>query len=317
MEGTYPDQKQEYHLELPYCGSISPLHYVAPPATNYENEPARLRYIIFPTPDSSRVIKLSCPIRPGALEESYSVEWQTSTGDGLTTLENSAHYDFPVNISPSQPVYRCRVSIQHRNDQEDTIPYNGPEIMIEKKGEVVVLKIMLEYKEMSSLQHYNNRTLSFIAVLATIDSDIQNVNITKGENANFTCNFSEGDVDSTVKWRVGGHEYDCGTAEEEDIEADSNGCYTTETQSVLLIRDTSSFTPGRTYTVQCILQQNIPQEFRDDESFKEEFNELEILTRTASLTITSTGGESVTLRQHNQKGYIKTIQNHNYTCYII
>ena len=113
--------------------------YIAPPATNYDNE-ARLRYVIFPTPDSSRVINLCCPIRPGVLEESYSVEWQTSNpGGGFTTLENSALYDFPVNITPSpQPVYRCRVSLQHRSDQESTIPYNGPEIMIEKRGEVVV-----------------------------------------------------------------------------------------------------------------------------------------------------------------------------------
>ena len=126
-----------------YCSSISrcsPLHYVAPPATNYDNA-SRLRYVVFPTPDSSRVIELSCPIRPGALEESYSVEWQTSTGSGFTTLPDSSYYDFPVAITPSpQPVYRCRVSIQHRNDSKDTIPYNGPEIMIENKGEVVVLR---------------------------------------------------------------------------------------------------------------------------------------------------------------------------------
>ena len=128
-------------------------------------------------------------------------------------------------------------------------------------------------------------------MLATIDSDIQNVNITEGENASFTCNFSKGDVASTVEWTVGGGQYDCDTAEE-DIEADSNGCYTTETQSVLLIRDTSSFTPGRTSTVQCILQQNIPQEFRDDPSFNETFNNT---IRTASLTITSMESESVTL----------------------
>ena len=124
-------------------------------------------------------------------------------------------------------------------------------------------------------------TMSFIAVLGTIDSDIQNVTITEEENANFTCKFSKGDVDSTVYWTVDGREYDCVTAEE-DIGADSNGCYTTETQSVLLIRNTSPFTPNSTYTVQCILQQNIPQEFSNDESFKEEFNEN--LTRTAFLT---------------------------------
>ena len=121
--------------------------------------------------------------------------------------------------------------------------------------------------------------MSFIAVLGTIDSDIQNVTITEEVNANFTCNFSKGDIDSTVKWRVGGREYDCVTAEE-DIGADSNGCYTNETQSVLLIRNSSSFTPDITYTVQCILQQSIPQEFRDDPSFNEEFNEF--LTNTTS-----------------------------------
>ena len=75
-----------------------------------------------------------------------------------------------------------------------------------------------------------------------------------------------------------GGQYDCVTAEE-DIGADSNGSYTTETQSVLLIRDTSSFTPDIGHQVQCILQQNIPQEFRDDESFKEE------ILRTTFLTI--------------------------------
>ena len=119
-------------------------------------------------------------------------------------------------------------------------------------------------------------------MLATIDSDIRSVTITEGENASFTCNFSKGDVNSTVEWTVDGGQYDCVTAEE-DIGADSNGCYTTETQSILLIRDTSSFTPNIGHQVQCILQQNIPQEFRDDESFKQEFNE--ILTRTAFLTI--------------------------------
>ena len=115
-------------------------------------------------------------------------------------------------------------------------------------------------------------------MLGTIDSDIQNVTITEEESANFTCNFYKGNVDSTVYWTVDGGQYDCDTAEE----GISNRCYTTETQSVLLIRDTSSFTPNSTYTVQCILQQNIPQEFSNDESFKEEFNE--ILTRTAFLT---------------------------------
>ena len=105
--------------------------------------------------------------------------------------------------------------------------------------------------------HFNLFTLSFIAVLATIDNDIQNVTITEGESAQFTCNFSKGDLNSTVYWTVDGSQYDCVTAEE-DIEAGSNGCYTAESQSVLLIRNT---TPGR-HQVECILQQNIPELFR-------------------------------------------------------
>ena len=121
---------------------------------------------------------------------------------------------------------------------------------------------------------------TFIAVLTTVDDNIQSLSITEGESASFTCNFSEGDVDSTVEWTVGGREYDCGTAEE-DIGADSNGCYTTETQSVLLIRNTGSFTPGN-HSVQCILQQNIPEQFRVDPSFQDKYNSI---TRKATLGI--------------------------------
>ena len=132
--------------------------------------------------------------------------------------------------------------------------------------------------------------IPFIAVLATIDSHIQSVNITQDESANFMCQFSKRDADDIrVYWTVDGGPYDCVT-DEEDIEADSNGCYTTETQSVLMIRDTSSFTPGSRHLVMCNLQQNIPQEFRDDASFKEKYSQT--LTRKAFLTYRPTG-ESV------------------------
>ena len=59
-----------------------------------------IRYVVFPTPDSSRVINLSCPIRP------------------------------------------CRVSIQHCSDQEVLEKHDGPEIVIEKKGEVIIIIAM-------------------------------------------------------------------------------------------------------------------------------------------------------------------------------
>ena len=128
-------------------------------------------------------------------------------------------------------------------------------------------------------------TLPLIAVFATINY----VGITVKESANFICNFSTRDFDDiTVYWRVDGGQYDCVTTEE-DIEADSNGCYTTETQSVLLIRDTSLFTTGN-HSVQCILQQNIPQEFRDDDSFKEEYNDTITGLEFLFHILTSAGG---------------------------
>ena len=125
--------------------------------------------------------------------------------------------------------------------------------------------------------HYHSL---FTAVLASIDRDIQSV--TEGETANFTCPFSKGDNasdDFTVYWTVDGVEYDC-VNREEDIRLDNIRCYTTETQSDLIIRNTSSYSPYRRYPVQCNLQQTIPEEFTEDPSFKNG-----ILTRTAFLAI--------------------------------
>ena len=106
--------------------------------------------------------------------------------------------------------------------------------------------------------------------MVTIENDVQNVSIVEGESANFTCKFSKGTMsDIDIDWAVDGDQYDeCGTTEGDT----GNGCYTTEgTQSVLLIRDTSSFSTG-SHPVQCILQQNIPEDFKNDPSFEEDFN---------------------------------------------
>ena len=125
-------------------------------------------------------------------------------------------------------------------------------------------------------------------MLGTIDSDIQNMTITEEENANFTCNFSRGDLDSiTVYWTVDGEKRNC-TAEE-DVGSETIACYNTDSQSILLIRNTGLFVPGR-HQVQCILQQNISEEFRDDRSFNDTFNSI---TRGGSFTI-MLRGESAT-----------------------
>lgn len=56
---------------------------------------------------------------------------------------------------------------------------------------------------------------------------------------------------------VGNVKYDeCGTSEE-DIGSDGNGCYTTDTQSIFLLKNTKIFRAG-SYLVQCTLKQSIP-----------------------------------------------------------
>ena len=110
-----------------------------------------------------------------------------------------------------------------------------------------------------------------IAVLAYI---IQNVSVVKGERATFAC---EGSRD-IINWSVGDMIFD--ECEDNDVAPDGNGCYTNDTHSVLVI---NTLAPG-TYPVHmpCILQQNIPDNFKNDPSFQENFNNI---TRSASLTI--------------------------------
>ena len=92
------------------------------------------RYIIFPTPDSVREINFSCPIRPGGLEESYFVQWLSYTP---VTVLSSNNYDISVTTDPTSSLeYQCRVAIQHRSDQNDAVLYNGPRIVLEKKGDI-------------------------------------------------------------------------------------------------------------------------------------------------------------------------------------
>ena len=122
-----------------------------------------------------------------------------------------------------------------------------------------------------------------IAVLATIENDIQNVSVVEGERATFTCKFSKGNIsDIDIDWTFNGDQYEECDSTEDDIAPVDNGCYTNDTHSVLVLRNISSLTIG-SYPVQCILQQNIPGDFKKDPSFQENFNNN--ITRNASLTI--------------------------------
>ena len=110
-------------------------------------------------------------------------------------------------------------------------------------------------------------------MLATLEGEIENVSISRGESAEFTCKFSKGDVDIDINWSVGDIVFDeCGS-KEKDISPDGNGCYTTNTESVLLLQNTSVF-DARPYPVQCVLQQTITEDFREDPTFQNYSNTL-------------------------------------------
>ena len=120
-----------------------------------------------------------------------------------------------------------------------------------------------------------------IAVLASIENDIQDVSVLEGEKVTFTCEFRKGnESDIVINWTVGNIPFNECDSTEDDIAPDSNGCYTNDTHSVLVI---NTLDPG-SFPVQCILQQNIPDDFRNDPSFQDNFNNI---TRSASLTIMS------------------------------
>ena len=101
------------------------------------------RYITFPTGYSSREVNLSCPIRPGALSDSYSVQWESSIpGEGFTIVDNE-HYDITEDIHPTyRHQYQCKVTIQHNNDVEET--YYCPMIIINKIGKILPIYSLSE-----------------------------------------------------------------------------------------------------------------------------------------------------------------------------
>ena len=105
------------------------------------------------------------------------------------------------------------------------------------------------------------------AVLATVEGEIENVTISRGESAEFTCKFSKRDVDIDIYWRVFYIAfYECGSTEK-DIAPDGNGCYTTDTESVLFLGNTSSFSTSNHY-VYCVIHQIIGDNFMKDPSFE-------------------------------------------------
>ena len=116
---------------------VSLLSCIAAPRRTYSTIH---RHVVFPTPDSSRDIELSCPMRQGALKERYEVGWYAFSGSHREGL--GALYDMPVTITPvSHLLYHCEVRIDHLGTgvNKDKVTYISPFIIVEKRGESCVM----------------------------------------------------------------------------------------------------------------------------------------------------------------------------------
>ena len=104
----------------------------APPSVNDETED---RYVVFEGGTSSREVELTCAIQPGALgnRDRYRVQWIASNTAAIINMDM---FNLTRNISAQSSVtYHCNVRIQHSNDEQDSVGYDGPEITIHKNGE--------------------------------------------------------------------------------------------------------------------------------------------------------------------------------------
>ena len=120
------------------------------------------------------------------------------------------------------------------------------------------------------------------AALGNFWSNITNMTVTKGERANFTCQYSRhGNNDSIVFWTVGNHRFDCVTSEE-GVAPGNNGCYENDEESHLVIGNLAMFGSGE-FPVRCNLEQSLGEEYVNDPSFDNEFDD--VITIEAFLSI--------------------------------
>ena len=107
------------------------LSAASPPAT-YK----MARYVIFPTPEGTRRISLSCAIRPGAMTDRYSVTWKQILPFGSLLLLSANTQNITVDVNSTNATistYQCNVIIQHSSDV--SVSYFPPPVTIHAKGE--------------------------------------------------------------------------------------------------------------------------------------------------------------------------------------
>ena len=136
-------------------------------------------------------------------------------------------------------------------------------------------------------------TRIFLAVLATLeDISIEESSIMQGDSTTFTCNFVKGNNDVSVIWEVNNERYACPPEEggEEGYE-----CTIDDSQSAFQLLCINSFDVG-TYSVQCTLEERIPDIFHENDPSSNELNikmsNIETLNITAKQPPPSVSSES-------------------------
>ena len=99
-------------------------------------------------------------------------------------------------------------------------------------------------------------------MLSTLAKDaVVAVPVSVGTVATVTCKIIKEDTNFSISWRMDDQKV-C----DEDTPTDDITCFTNATHSVLQLESTTSLSVG-SHTVECVLEQEIDQLFRDDPSF--------------------------------------------------
>ena len=103
-------------------------------------------------------------------------------------------------------------------------------------------------------------------MLSTLAEDVVvAVPVSVGMVATVTCKIIKEDTDFSISWRMDDQKV-C----DEDTPTDDITCFTNATHGVLQLESTTSLSVG-SHTVECVLEQEIDQLFRDDPSFLKEY----------------------------------------------
>ena len=163
------------------------------------------RYIIIPSSNTAVDIYLLCAIQPGALAAMYSFEWRQLSPSPQVFSETTEILS--VMVSPGEAAqYICIATIEHM-EMLDKV-YIGPFTTVNTRGEFSVASDppFVAFLPVSLLSISFSLSLSF-TVLSNLADD--NITVTTGDTATFSCVFLRKDTDFNIIWKIGEFEYPC------------------------------------------------------------------------------------------------------------